>query len=156
MIAFMESHPEKFKELIELAIINEHPYSWRAAWLLFDCMEEDDLRVKPYIKKIINILEQVKDGQKRDLINVLRKMKIEEEQEGLLFDTCIFIWTKTDKIPSVRWSALKLMLQITKKHPDLYHEVLLLTQNEYVETFSPGIGRSIQKLLKDFKKNHLE
>lgn len=153
MIAFMESHPEKFNELIELAIIHEHPYSWRAAWLLFDCMEENDLRVKPYVQQMIDVFDEIEDGQKRDLIKVLRRMEIEEEQEGLLFDTCISIWTKADKIPSVRWSALKLMLQITKKHPELYQEVVLLTQNEYIETFSPGIGRSIKKLLKDFKKN---
>ena len=53
MIAYLGSHPEDFKEAIKLAITDKQPYSWRSAWLLWSCMEENDLRVQPYIPKII-------------------------------------------------------------------------------------------------------
>ena len=34
MISFMNSHPEYFNESIELAISDNQPYSWRAAYVL--------------------------------------------------------------------------------------------------------------------------
>lgn len=151
MLAFMEEHPEKIAELIELSVIDDQPLSWRAAWLLSDCMEENDVRVKPYIDKMLANINRVKDGQKRDLINILRKMEVDEEQEGLLFDTCADLWSKTDKIPSVRWVALKLMMKTTEKHPELFHEIDFLTQDHYLETLSPGIKHSIKRLLKDYR-----
>lgn len=36
MIAYIASHPEDFDELVNLAITDKPPYSWRAAWLLFN------------------------------------------------------------------------------------------------------------------------
>ena len=53
MISFMDAHPEYFEEAIELAISDKQSYSWRAAWLLWSCMEENDSRIQGYIKKII-------------------------------------------------------------------------------------------------------
>ena len=43
MIFYIASHPEDFKEATKLAISNKQPYSWRAAWLLWSCMEENDI-----------------------------------------------------------------------------------------------------------------
>ena len=57
MISFMDTHPEFFEEAIELAIADKQPYSWRAAWLLWSCMEENDKRIRKYIKKIIDSIK---------------------------------------------------------------------------------------------------
>ena len=154
MMAYMEANPLEYGELIQLALADKQPYSWRAAWLLSNCMEKDDKRVKSFIPQIINRLPTAPDGQKRDLINVLRKMEIEEEYEGLVFDNCVNIWTRIDKIPSVRYNALRLILQITEKHPELFTEVDLLTQNHYIEPLSEGIRRSIQRMISKVKKKH--
>jgi len=54
MISYMKTHPEEFDELIKLAISHKPPYSWRAAWLLWSCMEKNDKRVQGNIKKIID------------------------------------------------------------------------------------------------------
>ncbi|MCA4900327.1 MAG: hypothetical protein ACK514_02495 [Bacteroidota bacterium] len=51
MIDYMESHPGDFTELIKLAIADKQPYSWRAAWLLWSCMDKNDKRVRKYLKK---------------------------------------------------------------------------------------------------------
>ena len=42
MISFMENHPEAFDEAIQLTVSDKQPYSWRAAWLLLSCIEEND------------------------------------------------------------------------------------------------------------------
>ena len=33
MISFMKNHPEHFEEAIEVAVSDEQPYSWRAAFV---------------------------------------------------------------------------------------------------------------------------
>ena len=152
MVSYIESNPNEFTELINLAFVNKQPYSWRAAWLLWTCMKKNDKRVEKYILPIINILEKVNDSQKRNLINVLRKMEINEQHEGLLFDICVNIWTEIDKQPSVRSKALEMIIQITKKHIELYNEVEVLTQNYYVDSLSNGIKMSIVKKIKELEK----
>ena len=154
MITYMEDHPEEFTNLIELALTNEQPYAWRAAWLLSKCMDDNDPRVQPYLTKILEILPTVKEGQMRDLFNVFYRMELEEELEGRLFDFCVNVWCKLDHIPSVRSNALKLILQTTERVPELYQEVVLLTQDEFLDPLSHGIRRSVQKRMKAFAKKY--
>jgi len=51
MISYLKSHPDDFEEIIKLAIVDKQPYSWRAAWLLWSCMDKNDQRIHKYIKK---------------------------------------------------------------------------------------------------------
>ncbi|HOT89685.1 MAG TPA: hypothetical protein PKZ43_03525 [Bacteroidales bacterium] len=51
MISYLKSHPDDFEEIIRLAIADKQPYSLRAAWLLWSCMDKNDQRIHKYIKK---------------------------------------------------------------------------------------------------------
>lgn len=148
MIGYMTLHPEDFDEAIKLAISNKQPYSWRAAWLLCSCMENDDKRVQVHIKNMMDAIPNMKDGQQRELLAVLYKMELSEEYEGRVFSICVDIWEQIHKQPSVRIQAFRLIVKIMQKYPDLYHEIELLTQNQYIETLTPGIKNSMSKLMK--------
>lgn len=150
MISTMDSHPEYFEEAIELAISDKQPYSWRAAWLLWSCMEENDQRIQGYINKMINTLTTKNDGHQRELLKILLLMELNEEYEGFLFNVCVTIWEKINKEPSVRLTAFKVIVKIAKKHPDLSHEINYFTQNQYMDSLSPGVKRSISKMIKGF------
>jgi hypothetical protein len=97
MISYLASHQEDFEELIKLAISDKQPYSWRAAWLLWSCMEENDHRIRRYLKRIIDTLSTKNDEQQRELLIMLQKMEINDELEGSLFNHCVSIWEKTGK-----------------------------------------------------------
>ncbi|GAB5554473.1 MAG: hypothetical protein Sapg2KO_40640 [Saprospiraceae bacterium] len=148
MIDFVEANPQEFETLLKLSVSDKQPFAWRAAWLLSNCMNENDERVKDYLPTIINVLRMVPDGQKRDLFNVLRKMELKEEYEGMVYDICISTWSKLDKMSSLRINALKLALKIMTKHPELHEEMSLLTQDYFLETLSPGIKNSVLKMMK--------
>ena len=154
MLSFVAENPEAIDELIQLALIDKQPYSWRSAWLLTSVMENNDPRVKAFIPQIIEKIPKAIDGQKRDLMRILTKMQIDEEHEGPLFDICADIWCKVDKIPSVRFNAFRLMLQVTEKYPELVNEVAYLTQDHYMETLSDGVKRSLRKRLKKAMGTH--
>ena len=146
MIRYVANHPESFEEMVQLAMVDKQPYSWRAAWLLWSCMEENDSRVKDHIKTIIGSLKGKSDGHQRELLKILYLMDLDEKHEGILFDHCIKIWEKINKRPSVRFNAFKMIVKICLKYPELSQEIGFLLQDHYLETLSPGVRRALLKM----------
>jgi hypothetical protein len=153
MISFLESNPECFNEAIELALTDEQPYSWRAAWLIWSCMEKDDARLQKHLKKIINSIKTKQDGHQRELIKILLMMNLNKVHEGKLFALCLDLWEDVNKDPSVRFTALKMLLKIAKNYKELFKEISILTQDQYLESLSPGVKKSISKLLNEFNRS---
>jgi hypothetical protein len=151
MISFMRTHPEYFKEAIELAIQDKQPYSWRAAWVLWSCIAKNDPRVREHISRIIENIGKKKDGHQRELLKILLEMDLTQEQEGYLFDHCVSLWEQPEKKPSVRFTAFKFINRTARNYPGLANEILLLGQEKYMQTLSPGVCRSIGKMIKSTK-----
>ena len=147
MIEFLVSHREYFEEAIALALSNEQPYAWRAAWLLFDCMEENDVRVRKHINHLIKTIPDRADGHQRELLKILLRMELSEAQESRVFDVCMTLWENIGGSPSNRITAFKFIVKTAEKYPELQNELTALTQDWYLDTLSPGVKRSIRKLL---------
>jgi hypothetical protein len=154
MIQYLATHPESFNEAINLALADKQPYSWRAAWLLWSCLEENDSRIKTRIPGFIKSLKGKKDGHQRELLKILYLMEIDEEFEGILFDHCIRIWEKINKKPSVRFNAFKIILKIGRKHPELSQEIGFLMQDHYTDSLSRGVRHSIMKMINGLENSN--
>jgi hypothetical protein len=152
MVSYLNEHPEDFEEVIELAIADRQPYSWRAASLVKNCMEQNDERLRGYLDRIIDLIPTKREGHARELLVIVQQMDLNEDQEGKVFDLCVNLWEKTGNQPSVRHNAFRQMCAIAKKHPDLIHEIELLTDSMYMESLSPGVKRAIQKMMNGLKK----
>jgi hypothetical protein len=152
MISYLSAHPEDFEEAIKLAIADKQPYSWRAAWLLWSCMGKNDQRIQGYVKNIIEKIADRNDDQQRELLKILQQMEINKELEGLLFNHCLTVWEKINKKPSVRFNAFKVIVKIAQKHPELAHEINFLTQDQYMDSLSPTVKKSINEMIKVFRK----
>jgi hypothetical protein len=143
----MSSHPGDFAELLQLALANKQPYSWRAAWLLWSCMEKNDPRLRKHVGSMVAALAERPDNQIRELLMILQKMEIPERYQGRLFDQCINIWGAVGKQPSVRCNAFKMLHAIVERHPELRKEITFLTEPRYMDSLSPGVRHSIRKLM---------
>ena len=149
IVVFLKAHPEYWEEAIELAIANKQPYSWRAAWLLWSCIEKNDTRIQPHIQSLIDGLKDKKDGHQRELLKILILMELSEEQETNLLDYCIRLWKDIQKTPSIRYTAFRFINKIVSKYPELRNEIKYYTVKKYIETLSPGIQKSINKLIQN-------
>ncbi len=147
MMDWLAAHPESFEEAIPLAIANKQTHSWRAAWLLWRCMEDNDPCVRPFIQQIIQCLDTKPDGHQRELLKILYRMHLSDEQEGYLFDLCMNVWEKIGKAPSVRHNAFRIIAKIASKYPELSNEIALITQGHYLDSLSPGVRRSVMKMI---------
>ncbi len=151
MISYLKSHPEDFTEAIELAIADKQPYSWRAAWLLWSCMDKNDQRIHKYLGSIIDSLPTKSDEQLRELFMILQRMELSDDYEGKIFEICVNTWEKIGKQPSVRYNAFKLMIKIMKKHPELYKDLTYLTESQYTDSLSDTVKKSILKMIAGLK-----
>ena len=147
MVSFLKTHPECWEETIQLAVTNKQPYSWRAAWLLWSCIEKNDTRIQPHIQSLIEGLKDKKDGHQRELLKILIVMELSEEQETNLMDYCIRLWKDIQKTPSIRYTAFRFIHKIALKYPELSNEIKFYTDIKYVESLSPGVRKSINKLI---------
>jgi hypothetical protein len=152
MIAYLKSMPADFDEAIKLALSDKQPYSWRASWLLWSCINKNDQRIQKYIEKIIDTLLERRDNQLRELLMILQQMDLDERYEGKLFDICVTVWMSIEKQSSVRYNAFKMLIKIAKKHPELTQEIHLLTEPHYLNSLSDGIKRSLLKMMLGLKK----
>lgn len=151
MIAYLNSHQEEFREAVQLALNDKQPFSWRAAWLLWSCMEYDDRRIKKHLNKIIAILSFRNESHQRDLMMILQRMQLNDDQQSRLFDVCTEIWYDIKKKPSVRIGAIRLIMSVAMRHRELLSEVRLMTDTVYTETLSPGAKHSLNKMLTAIK-----
>jgi hypothetical protein len=149
MISFMKAHPEYFEEAIELAVANKQPYSWRAAYVLWSVIEENDKRIQKHIKKIVNAVKTKSNGHQRELLKILLMMDLDEKYESVVFDICMNVWEQINKAPAVRVNALKMIIKIANKHPELRQEISFLTQDHFLESLSPGARHSALRLIED-------
>lgn len=147
-ISYLASHPEEFENAIQLAISDKQPYCWRAASLLWSCMEENDRRIQKYLQQIIDCLPAKKEGHQRELLKILMRMNLNENYEGNLFNLCVGLWEDTNNQPSVRYIAFQSMVNIAKKYPDLFREIDFLTENQYLNSLSPAVKKAIKRMIK--------
>lgn len=149
MISFMAAHPEHFDEAVRLALSDTQPLAWRAAWLLYDCMDGNDIRIRIHISDIIAAIPDRQDGHQRELLKILLRMELGEKHEGRLFDICMSVWERPAKQPSVRITAFRHIINMAKKYPELVNEIAGLTQDWHLESLSPGVRKSISRMLRD-------
>jgi len=149
MIAFLHSHPEYFEETVQLAVSDKPTYSWRAAWLLWSCMEDDDKRLQPHIRLLIIALEGKDEGHQRELLKILLRMELNDKYLGILFNISMNLWEQIYKQPSVRYTAFRVILKAVKRHRQLMREIGYIVNEQYTDSLSPGIRRSLLRMLKE-------
>ncbi|MBK1877098.1 hypothetical protein [Pelagicoccus mobilis] len=145
MKAYLKAHPEDFPQAIDLAVGDRERYSWRAAWLLGNCMEKDDERVRDSLDRLIAAMSEKPDGHWRELMKIVAQMNLNDEQEGRLFDMAMQQWLDPDKQGSVRWKAFQFIAAMVRKYPELADEVKLILRPDLIDPLSPGIRRSVSR-----------
>jgi hypothetical protein len=152
MMEYLRQHPEAFEEAVGLALVDKPPYSWRAAWLLRSSMRKNDARIRKRYRDFVRAIRTVATNQQRELFKILEQMEPVDACEGELFDSCVTAWETLGAQPSVRMNAMRLLVKIAARHPDLFRELALLTRTHYLETLSPGVRHSVTLLMRDAKR----
>lgn len=149
----IKKQPEKyFDEALCIYLDGDTIAEWRAANILYVFVKKNDQRIIPHLDQIISKLASEDKSVLRETLRLLLKFKFNDEQEGQLFDYCSELWLNILLPPGLRYYALKHLSLIAIKYPELKQEVLLLTQQDYIDPLSPGVKHSVKKLIKELNK----
>jgi hypothetical protein len=147
MVEYINENPQEFDKLVQLIFTEKQAFAWRAAWLTWSCMEENDKRIEKYVHNLIDCLPVKPGNMRKDIYCILAKMDVDEDLEGRLFDQCISDWENLSNEPAVRANAFKIIIKIGKKYPELLPEIKALTKEMYFQNASKGLQKSVTKRL---------
>ena len=141
----IKSEGENKRLLLEWAQLDDQPIGWRATWLLRHVLEPNDLLLQPEILSILDRFNSFNPSQKREWLRALEHQKLNENEEGKLYDLAITEWKQIHNHPALRAAAVSIVLNILRKYPELKEELVHLMSTEYLQSLSPGIQRSVIK-----------
>lgn len=146
--------PAIFDELWEIALSDEYPVNWRAAWVMDGIWERSPEIVRPFVPKMWALLPQLKvDGVKREFLKIISESPLPEDEErlGILLGICFDWLNVAGEAIAVRVYSMQILFNISRKIPEIIPE-LKTTIEVAMQEGSPAVlsrGRKIlQKLMK--------
>ena len=116
----------------------EKTTSWRAAWIVNHLSENNDKRLQKPLHNIIKSIKDKENRHQRELIKIVRKMQLNEKNEGIFFDVCMSIWKGGQtKQPAVRYYCGLFIIEMAKKYPEIKNELDYLTADYYTKNPLP-------------------
>jgi hypothetical protein len=152
IIKYIGLDPERFKELVKLFLSSEYKIAQRASWPIGICGEEHPELIKPYLAKLIDNLDKpIHDAVKRNTIRIFQFIEIPERLMGKLATKCFeYLSTPSEPI-AVRVFAMTVLLNITKKQPELKNELKILIEDQLPYATAAFISRA-KKTMKELNK----
>jgi hypothetical protein len=144
--------PELFGELVSILLKNEHPVSWKAAWVADVVSEKRPDLLEPYLDELIASLESIDDdGVKREVLRMLCRSSFNEDQKGPLISMC-FDWLISAREPvAVKRFSMEILYEMSKQEPGIKQELADSIEMRMFEE-SPGFQSYGKKLLKQLYK----
>jgi len=152
LMAHLKEHPEYFEEAVQLGLSLTDPFNWRAVWALREAYGKGNIKLLPYLDEIIDTLPKTKEGHQREWLKTVMAYPLNEEQEGKMFDICLTLWEQPGKAPAIRHSAFIFLARVIKKYPELWNELAPITDEEYLDSLTPGVRHSVEKLLATLRR----
>ena len=121
--------------------------SWIHAWQINHTKKTELIKIQNQVDKIISAIDGKNDSHQRELLKVLLKLNLTDDQLSLLWDICLRIWLDIQKQSSVRISAYKILVNAAKKFKPLSDELVRLTEEKHITSLSNGIRNSTYKNL---------
>ena len=118
-----------FKELLYLIKNKQIECIDKASWVARDYANIQPAVTIKYYKTVIDIITyNFSDSIKRNLTGLLVDVGIPEKYESVVLDMSVNLLLDYKIAVAVHANALKLLNMLAKKHPELKHEINLITE----------------------------
>jgi hypothetical protein len=149
VVRYVGDDPKRFSELMALFIAGPYRVTQRAAWPISYCIEQHNDLVKPYLGRLVSILEasEVDDSIRRNVARLLQFVDIPPRFRGRVFDACCNLVDDPSRPVAVRVFSMTVAAKAAIGHLDLERELALVI-NKYVKTGSAGFRARARKVLR--------
>ncbi|HWZ22384.1 MAG TPA: hypothetical protein VNW06_06995 [Cytophagaceae bacterium] len=142
----------RFKVLMDIFFCNEYILTQRAASVMSICVRKYPDLISPFLKKMIYNLEKpVHDSVKRNTVRILQEIEIPEKLIGKTVDVCFALLAKPSEAVAIKAFSMTVLLNITKKEPDLKNELKIIIEDQLPYAKAAFISRG-KKTLKELEK----
>lgn len=147
-------HFPEDQDLLFAHALSGEKTAWRALWYWYHLLDAHRAQLPiQYHQKLLEALNQSNsDGHQRELIKLMSRASLSEDEEGHFFNRCLSFWENPKHDPSLRFVALKSLEPILKKYPETFDELEGFMESRYLESLSPGIRTALVKWWKSLKK----
>ena len=150
-IAEVGTSVRKFETLLDLALHENDPLAWRAAWILDGSDEKFPGMAAGFISKIVSELSDIKStGTLRSLLRLLCRYDIQEDDQGILIDLC-FKYLVSELYPvAVKVHGMQIIYHHVLIYPELKGELLTVIR-EQVANNSVGFKSRGMRIIKQLE-----
>jgi hypothetical protein len=145
---------KKFKEMLDVALLDKYPESMRAARILALCAEKNKKLVCPYVNQLVQQLEHVNvEGVKRGFLKILSENSecLDEDSWGIIANLA-FEWMNNPKEAiSIRYYCIDLMGQLQDQYPEIKEELISILES-IMEDESKGLRTKCIKTLRKLNR----
>ena len=153
LIAEAEKDPGYLPILLDIAISNQHPKSWRAAWVADKVHDRHPEWITPYLPQMIRQLRShPSDAIKRHFLKFISLHEVPVRHHPFLMDYCLDRFTSSDEPVSVRVYAMQILCNIAEREPDFKPELRSIIEHEMELHPTPGILSRGKRLMKQLTK----
>jgi hypothetical protein len=148
VVKYVGGDPERFHELIMVVFGKEYRPAQRAAWALNYCAERHPELIKPYLTRLIGLLERddCSDPIRRSVARLLQFQDIPARLRGRVYAACYDLVDDPHRPVAVRVFALTVAANLAKDEPDLMGELRLMC-SKYLPGASAGFRARARKVL---------
>jgi len=145
------SSPDKYVELVNLALSKDMPACWRAAWVMDHLSELHPPLPEIHIKRLWDNIHDQPNGVKRSTLRMLVRYEIPEEQQGVATDLCLD-WLVKESVPvAIKVFSMEILLNITREYPELKEEFIAILEDQMPHN-SAGYKARAVKVIKSMEK----
>ena len=150
IVNYIGKDKKRFDALATLFFSKDNRISQRASWPLGYCAIANPELIFPYLEQMVQNLENpIHNAVKRNSIRILGEIDIPEPLLGTVADICFRFLDDPKEAIATRVFSMTVLLNITKKEPDLANELRIVIEDHY-DHGSAGFksrGRNILKAL---------
>jgi hypothetical protein len=148
IVGYVGNDPDRFRELMTVFLGKEYRPTQRSSWAVNYCAEQHPELVKPYLTKLIDLLEEREghDAIRRNIARLLQFVEIPHRFRGRVYSVCYDLVDDPTQPVAVRVFALSVAANIAKNEPDLMCELRLMC-NKYLPSASAGFKSRARRVL---------
>ena len=147
-IAEVVASVKKFESLLDIALHENDPLAWRAAWILDGSDEQCPGMAAGFISAIIQALPDISSkGSIRSLLRLLCRYDIPMEQQGILIDLCFKYMISALYPVAVKVHAMQILYNHVLIYPELKEELVAVILDQEANN-SIGFKSRGKRLLK--------
>jgi len=147
------SSSDLYKMLMEIALSDNEPKSWRAAYLIDKINDNHSELLYPFLNEMIDQVRIEKsESKKRHFLKLISMNEIDQVKQGLMLEFCIETFTSAKSPVAVRVHAMQILFNISEVESALKPEILIIIENEMENHSSAGILSRGRKLVQKLRK----